>query len=268
MIGTWPPGLGQGASGLRGFLGGLSLAYRFESGTSEPPSSGRVRLNHATPASATRVYIHDTDRDGVNLDALLDLFAIGTIVKIFREDSPRKFAIYRVTAASDDGAHHDFTVVYVAGNDTFADGGKIGIGIVATAAPLSMDEASDSASGTVSYSGSVYPVWSSALLTVAYTQLVVGDVFAHANAASMYDGSFNTEVIVGIAIDAGTPVVLGYASNNTLGDGRFCFVGGACRFAGIAAGSRSVTLHISRPGGTGIVRADEKNPLRLTVVHP
>ena len=83
--------------------GGASLNMgkrAFSTTITEPPASQTIRLNHATPASATEVYVDDEDNDAVNWGGKLVDVTIGSWLKIgVDEDNQWHF---KVTAISDE----------------------------------------------------------------------------------------------------------------------------------------------------------------------
>jgi hypothetical protein len=116
-----------GDTGATGATGGWTLFYDFSTDTGEDPTSGEIEYNNATPSSVTEIYVHDTDRNGAALDGLLDTFAAGDSLRLFEEGTYTNFAIYTISAASDEGDYHKFTVSHVASNGTFGDGDDIGL---------------------------------------------------------------------------------------------------------------------------------------------
>lgn len=105
-----------------------AMKFTFASSTSmADPGTGLLRLNNATPASVTAIAIDDTSAQTGNPD--LSAFIItwaassatikGTL-RITKANTPATFAIYSVTALSDNVGWTQLTVAYVAGNGTFS----------------------------------------------------------------------------------------------------------------------------------------------------
>ena len=54
----------QGAAGTDGYdgiFGGYSLEWEFDDNTSASPATTKIRLNNATYASVTKIYIHQNN---------------------------------------------------------------------------------------------------------------------------------------------------------------------------------------------------------------
>lgn len=116
---------GGSTVGATGDIGGWAIPFSFGTDTGGTPEDEYIEYNNATPSSTTEVYIDDTDRNGVDLDALLDLIAAGDSIKIFEEGTPTNWHIFTITSAADSGDFHTFGVTYVAGNGTFANNDSI-----------------------------------------------------------------------------------------------------------------------------------------------
>lgn len=122
--------LEQGAQGAPGDDGAdgtdPGYLYNFETATASPPSSGAVRFNNASLASATQAFISDTTRGGSNITArLLELFdssktTLSTLVII--DPVTEAQATFLVTSASDSGAFITLGLSSHAGATSFAAG--------------------------------------------------------------------------------------------------------------------------------------------------
>lgn len=281
MISTWPPTLGRGAQGLKGLTGGFSLLYKFETATGTPPASGRIRYNHATPASATHVYVHDTERNAVNLDALLDTVGVGDLLIVSSESNPARFHIFEVSAISDAGDYHDYTVTYLGGAGTFENGRALWLGIArkgptgatgATGATgfVAATETVDDTSGDISTTDD-YPTWDSAVVSHNVTTAVGDKVLAWATATATWNpGDDTTGIVIGISINGGTPEAVGYFDTSGLGYALSPGLAGGCLFSAPGAGTYAVGLHMSRYGTNAILAAETMRPIRLKtlVVRP
>ena len=119
------PTAAAGVDGLDGMFGGWSHRMVFSTAVSPSPPANNLRLNNATPASVTKLYVNDLNADGADIDAFLDAFDnsgdYGN-VKIWKQYDSNTFWMGKVTAVTDNGADHTFTVTYIASNGTFASG--------------------------------------------------------------------------------------------------------------------------------------------------
>jgi hypothetical protein len=98
--------------------GGFSFKYTFSDSTSSGPSAGQVRLNNNASASATQAFVSETDRNGKNMAALLDLVAANTGLLLTSEADPSRYAYYVVTGSTDNGGDRALAVTHVASNST------------------------------------------------------------------------------------------------------------------------------------------------------
>lgn len=115
------------AAALAAGVAVAALAYAFSTTTSDAdPGNGIFRLNNATPASATALYIDNVDSDGVTMSSVIDTFddstntTRGTLTIRSKLDASVKY-VYRVTGAVVDGTgYRKVTLAYVAGSGTIA----------------------------------------------------------------------------------------------------------------------------------------------------
>lgn len=118
-----------GTTGATGATGReLALQYLFNTSTSNAnPGAGKLALNNATLASATALYINETDNDTNVLSALLATWDDSTsTIKgrlfIHSPGTPTIFAFYDITGTiTDNGAWDTFTIAHVASGGTFTD---------------------------------------------------------------------------------------------------------------------------------------------------
>lgn len=119
-----------GAAGDTGDAGAdgreAALQYLFNTSTSNAdPGSGKLKLNHATLASATALYISETDNDTNGLSAVLATWDDSTSTikgRLFLHSpaTPTIFAIYDITGTiTDNGAWDTFTIAHVASGGVF-----------------------------------------------------------------------------------------------------------------------------------------------------
>lgn len=117
------PGL-TGAAGSNGIFGGYSGEWKFDDTTSAGPSSTYLRLNNATPASVTEIYINDTNIDSIDYGAFLDSFdnsANFGYIRLFKEYDSSTFWAGRITALTDNTSYFTLTVTHIVSNGTFTD---------------------------------------------------------------------------------------------------------------------------------------------------
>ena len=60
----------------------IGIPMAFGTGTGGTPSTGEIEYNHATPASATIVYINDTDEVGGDSNSMLGTISTGDVLQI------------------------------------------------------------------------------------------------------------------------------------------------------------------------------------------
>lgn len=146
--------------------GGAGIPYNFDSSTTDAdPGTGDFRLNHATPASATAIYIDDVDANGNDRRALIASYddSPGTVKGYLTlqdasdEDSWIVYSVGGYTSATGYGKLTGLTVVDV--SDNFAafsgevlisfDGGQVGtIPVTALTPTTPLHHARVNAAGT------------------------------------------------------------------------------------------------------------------------
>ncbi len=108
-----------GDMGMAGFLFTYSTTT-----TATDPTAGKVQLNHATIASATALYISETDGNGGSIGPEIATWDDSTSTNkaklIFRKvGAPANFAIFHITGTNtDNGAWDTVNLSYVAGGGT------------------------------------------------------------------------------------------------------------------------------------------------------
>lgn len=128
----------QGAIGPQGDTGTVgptgSTNYNFDSSTTDAdPGSGDLRLNNATPASATTIYFDNNNRSGVDISSWLNTFddtgASGGrgYLHIMDAAAPTTvFRIYLVTGSVVDGTgYRKVSVTHVTGAGSFTNGNEL-----------------------------------------------------------------------------------------------------------------------------------------------
>lgn len=110
-------------------LGVGGLSYQFSSTTTDAdPSAGRLRFNHATPASVTQLYVSETDAYGADLTGLLQSFLAGSILYLFRVGAPQHYAAFTVAASVTDAAgYKKITVTHTGSSGSFSDGDPLAV---------------------------------------------------------------------------------------------------------------------------------------------
>jgi hypothetical protein len=104
---------------------GPSVASRYvidlASQTDGDPGAGKLRFNHATPTSATKIFLDDETSDGVDLStALLDLGSSGYL-RIQSVDDVGEWLYAKWTAMVDDTGYFDIAITVLASKGTLDD---------------------------------------------------------------------------------------------------------------------------------------------------
>jgi hypothetical protein len=110
--------------------GAVAYKYTFSDSTSmADPGAGIFRFNHATVSSATAIAIDDTTAASGNPDVSAFLVSLddGTntthygYVTIRKDDTPATFALFSITALTDNSGWVQFTLTHVASNGSWTD---------------------------------------------------------------------------------------------------------------------------------------------------
>lgn len=122
----------NGTNGSDGVNAGLKFTFSTTTADADP-GNGNLRLNNATPASATAAYIDNVDADGATVTSWLDTLddstntAKGTLI-VRSIAAPATFAQYAVSGSVVDGTgYRKLTLSYLAGNGSFSNGNAIAI---------------------------------------------------------------------------------------------------------------------------------------------
>ena len=116
----------DGTPGLNGVFGGYSLEWEFDDNTSASPATTKIRLNNATYASVTNIYIHENNIDSVNSTAFLASFDdAGDVnnhgyIRLFKQHDSTKFWLGKVKSVTDNGSDFTVAVEYILHNGTFS----------------------------------------------------------------------------------------------------------------------------------------------------
>ena len=134
---------------------GAGIDLTFNSLTTDvDKAAGDVWLNHATPASATVLYVDNVDNNAASITSLLDSLddpttSISAHIRITKASNPAVFAIYNVTGLVTDGTgYRKIAVTYVTGAGSFLDNDKIAFNY-----SLSGDDGAAGATGATGAAG-------------------------------------------------------------------------------------------------------------------
>lgn len=116
----------DGNDGAAGIFGGYSLEWEFDNNTSASPATTKIRLNNATYASVTKIYIHQNNIDSVDSTAFLASFDdTGDVnnhgyIRLFKQHDSTKFWLGKVKSVTDNGSDFTVDVEYILHNGAFA----------------------------------------------------------------------------------------------------------------------------------------------------
>lgn len=101
-----------GSGGGSSVGGSTAFAYTFSTDTTATdPTSGAVKLNNATPSSATEIYISDTDGNSFDIGWVLDVI---TSARVSIEVDASNYSVYEITSAgTDNTGWRTITVTHV-----------------------------------------------------------------------------------------------------------------------------------------------------------
>lgn len=117
----------DGANGVDGITPGL--AYNWSTATTATPSSGQLRGNNATYSSITSLFVHESDRNGTDVSAVLSQIAAGTVIQLQSGTNPAKYAWFTVTSNTDNGGDRTIAVAYLASVGTFSDAEHVSLAL-------------------------------------------------------------------------------------------------------------------------------------------
>ena len=123
----------DGTDGSDGVSTGL--LYNFSTTvTDSDPGAGNLRLNHATIASATSMFIDNLENLGGDVSSFIDTWddstnsALRGHVLLREVADKQNFALFSITGAVTDGTgYRKVVITYVAGNGSFADTDEVSI---------------------------------------------------------------------------------------------------------------------------------------------
>lgn len=110
-------------SGTAGRDAGLAFSFSSTT-TSGDPGAGLFRLNHATIASVTELYISETDDDTNSIAAVLATWddstsAVNGLLTLTKQNDPDVFAVFSVGSLTDNGGWDTIGLTHVASGGTF-----------------------------------------------------------------------------------------------------------------------------------------------------
>lgn len=108
-----------GYTGQVGQAGGQSIPYIYSSTIGPTPIAGTFRLDNATAASATHIYVATVDANVVNEDVVMDSIKAGDTIRVAGVVDPTGFNYYSVSANTQNSGYHDLTVTWISGSGNF-----------------------------------------------------------------------------------------------------------------------------------------------------
>ena len=182
----------------------VATVWLFDNDTADAdPGSGEFRLNHATPSSATAIYIDNENAGGNNVAAWLDTFddagdssLRGHLVIADPDQVEEVFRIYSVSGSVVDGTgYRKLTVAHIAGAGSFTVGTEYSI-TFASRGPQGMQgvqgiqgiQGPTGATGSQGPAGEVTSTGSSTAGHAAVFADGTGDVIQSAGAAPVLQG--------------------------------------------------------------------------------
>lgn len=134
-------GWGTATGNIRGARGITpTRLWAFDSATTDAdPGLGEIRLNHASPASATKLFIDNTDADGASATAWLGLLddssmaAARGVLSIYKRDDRAVYAEFQVIGAVvDKSGYREVPVSFIASAGTFTAADVLAVGFSRT----------------------------------------------------------------------------------------------------------------------------------------
>jgi hypothetical protein len=116
----------NGNDGNDGVFGGYSVQWQFETDILAPPSPGYLKLNNATPASVTELFVHDTAKNSIDASSFLASFTANNnpgsygLIRIFKRNSSTVFWSGKVTGVVNSGSYYTLSVTPILSNGTFS----------------------------------------------------------------------------------------------------------------------------------------------------
>lgn len=92
----------------------LSFPYRFETSTSAPPSTGKVRYNNGTQSSATKIWVDDDTDSGSDVNQIWSNLDVGSVIYVFDDADAGNFHKWEVTGLTDFSGYTEFDITLLA----------------------------------------------------------------------------------------------------------------------------------------------------------
>ena len=122
------PAGAQGAQGIQGEYGGFASNWLFSNSTSNGTSLTELRLNDASPASVTAIYVNDSNGDSTDLSGFLASLSNSNNygrIRLFKEDDSNTIIMLDLTGVTDNTSEYEYAVTYIDHNNTFSSGDSI-----------------------------------------------------------------------------------------------------------------------------------------------
>ncbi|MEO0490217.1 MAG: hypothetical protein AAFZ49_11750, partial [Cyanobacteria bacterium J06659_2] len=104
---------------------GYGLNYEFDNGTSAGAATGQIRFNNSTLASATAIYLNETDADGLDATAIMTALNSNSGVVVWNRENNAIARFSTGGALTDNGGDRTIPVTYEASNGSFSDGDNV-----------------------------------------------------------------------------------------------------------------------------------------------
>jgi hypothetical protein len=133
----------SGPAGANGQAGGDSFAWTFDTGvTNADPGSGKLRVNNATLASVTAIYVDQIDAAGINVGVWISEMLAGGVIKLFSNSNPAHFLLAQLSGVVSHTGYYELDIVNIAINGTFATtAGDLVLSYTAPGAPYAYPDA-------------------------------------------------------------------------------------------------------------------------------
>lgn len=136
--------------------------FNFDTTTSAGTSTNGIRLNNATPASATAVYVNYTPRSGVDLKTRALAQGIGDRFYIQDRTNSANYRIYELTGTpTDNTTYATVPVVHRAGGGSFTNGLDIVAGVLGPDLATAADALTGTDTAKVLTPASAFPTFAS-----------------------------------------------------------------------------------------------------------
>lgn len=87
-----------------------NASYRSSTNTSTPPSSGQIRWNDGDQALATKLFIDNSDSDGIDYTTFLGNVKIGDAIYIQDQGDPNKYQYWNITNITSPSGYKEYDV--------------------------------------------------------------------------------------------------------------------------------------------------------------